>query len=48
MTQNTESIVMEPVADLVSFGSGGNAKPVGTSIPEAMRYEVKKLHITFN
>jgi hypothetical protein len=48
MTQNTESIVMERVAGLVSFGSGGNAEPVDTSIPEVMMYEVKKLHITFN
>jgi hypothetical protein len=30
------------------LGSGGNAEPVDTSIPKAMTYEVKKLHITFN
>jgi hypothetical protein len=48
MTQDNESVVMEPMTDLVSLGSRGNGEPMDASIPEAMTDEVNKLHTTFN
>jgi hypothetical protein len=44
MTQDMESIVMEPVTNLVLLGSGGNAEPVDTSISN----DVWGKEITYN
>jgi hypothetical protein len=39
---------MEQVADLASLGTGANAQAIDTTIPQAMTYEVTKLHIISN